>query len=444
MLPQLSVLIALFWIIATPKDRWAPYAAERTQENLKIAERAINLARAKWGTVPTSLVEVKALSKISKLGFSSFDGYGQPLQYIKLSNDHYVLRSFGRDGQQNTLFNPLDPNIKNWLPSYGSTPLYRYTKNVSELALYPSALILGSISPNLQWYAQIYIDQYSGRRQLLIRRRDNPLFLIAPHDQIEEFLWLPDSQKILFTASNSIRYKDGVYLWDIMKDRVANLLSARSVQSELFADNQNDQYYLSIAGANINGSEYYLYIAPRISLSLDPTEFFSGKYLHRIKVSGPNQDPSLKKFPIAMSASVFRADLSIMDHLYGQKKDDKVFKDWSSLALQGDLEETLEKWQQFSQDNANSPIIPYCLWILSSMYFDAYQKVKPTAPQDAEILRSYGAELALGLTRLISPPSYLRAFGRHIYDKLSSGIELSYQISHLTIPKKNRKRVLSK
>jgi len=435
-LPQLAVISVILWVVATPKDRWDPASEEKTRKNLKLAERIIIQAKQNWDTVPGSLVEIKALAKISKINFSSFDGYGQPLQYIKLSNDHYVLRSFGRDGQQNTLFNELDPNIKTWIPSYGSTPLYRYQKSFSALTLYPSPLILGSISPNLQWYAQIYVDQYSGRRQLLIRRQNSPLFLIAPHDHIEEFLWLPDSHKIIFTATQSQRYKDGVYLWDLMTDKIVNLLSSHNAKNDLFASNPLGLYYMSLAGANINGDEYYLYIAPRNNLGLDPAEFFSTKYLHRIKVNSLPDDILVQQFPHDAVESLFKKPILIMGQLYGQKEDDKVFRDWSSLSLTGDLQSTLESWQRFSQENASSTIIPYCLWFLASMYHDSSKAMKASSAQDAEILRSYGAELALGLSRLISPPSYLQAFGHHIYETLTSGGELSYQISDLGVGKK--------
>src|SRR5690606_25626704 len=92
------------------------------------------------------------------------------------------------------------------------------------LTTYPTPLILSTQSPNLKWNAQIFVDQFTIKRQLLVRSRTREdLFMIAPHDLVEEFLWLPEIDQVIYTGSASNRYKDGVYLWDLNSNDVTDL-----------------------------------------------------------------------------------------------------------------------------------------------------------------------------------------------------------------------------
>ncbi|WP_457835994.1 hypothetical protein, partial [Staphylococcus aureus] len=74
------------------------------------------------------------------------------------------------------------------------------------------------------------------------------LFMVAPHDAVEEFLWLPAGDRIVFTATGSNRYRDGLYLWDLRTDSVINLLDTVHMQGQVAPAKTTASYWLALGG----------------------------------------------------------------------------------------------------------------------------------------------------------------------------------------------------
>jgi hypothetical protein len=426
--------VAFGWMIAHSSFGVLWHAKEGTQRNLKDAKEVIRTFIKEWRDVPTSLAELRAYAKNADAPFSSFDAYGQRFDYIRLSRRHFVMRSFGRDGRQNNLNSSPDPSISIWNNLPETTPLYRYLTNF-RLTLYPSPLILGSLSPNLKWHAQIYTDPVSNTRRLMVRNLANDkFFLLAPHDFVEEFLWMPQSDQIVFTATSSIRYQDGVYLWDLNKDETQDLTGNVGTLNAAVSSPGQQNFFLSLAGITIDGQSIFTYMAPRETIILSPKVFFSSSHLYQIAIDKKGGAPEITRaVPGSDARYALDSDFQLVDQLYGQKKDDQVYQEWLALTFRGELEQVISQWQHFSEKYADSTILPYCLWLLSSIYNDAYIKMNTRDGKAGQILRSYGAELAKGLAMMPTSPSYLRAFGGFIYEEMIAARALPYNISKLAL-----------
>src|SRR5690606_20986824 len=152
--------------------------------------------------------------------------------------------------------------------------------------MYPAALLAGAEAPGRKWRAEVFLDTDTGQRTLFVFGRATPSkVMIAPHDRIEEFLWLPDGLRIIFTATGSSRYGDGIYLWNLIDDSVENLAQTLLQEALPTPTRSELQLWLSIAGINVNGPTAYIYAAPRVpGGSLDPADFFNKSRLTAIRL----------------------------------------------------------------------------------------------------------------------------------------------------------------
>lgn len=434
-IPALITFAACFmWAALIPQGEESAHIAEdRTLNNLRKGHEAIEEFTRVWQGVPASIAELRAFAFAQHRNFSAFDAFGNRLEYVRLSDHHYLLRSFGSDDRQTSVFSDADPYISNWPTLPPSTPRYRYLPG-PRVSIFPSAVILGLHSPNQNWYAQIFTDRYGGSRRLIVRSPEKERFLVASHDFVEEFLWMPNSYHIAFTATSSAKYRDGIYLWNILTDETINLLDYINQSSRLLPDTPQQRYFLSLAGVSAIGDELLAYIAPANTPFLNPFDFLNREQLFRIKLPSPGVGVQFSQMIDSKLDSPLAEAVNINQDIIGEKQNDKVYQKWLSLKLEGNLEHVISEWQKFAENNTSSPILPYCLWILASIYHDAYQLVKPVNKQDAAVLRALGAEFADGLAQFAASPSYLRAFGSYIYEHLAAEKALPYQVSSLEMP----------
>jgi hypothetical protein len=207
------------WLLTIYPQGFEYRGEETTNRVLAENHRILQSFVRVWADTPHSAAELAAFSKGS---FQFFDGYGHTIEYLRLSEENFLLRSFGQDGRQNILFRKADPGIH----SLGQIPegslVYKPKGEESRWRIYPFPLLEGSFSPNGDWYAQVFADPITAQRKLLVRHSEKPIYLIARHDFVEEFLWLPNSHSLVFTASMSGSYGSGLYVWDLSSDRSTN------------------------------------------------------------------------------------------------------------------------------------------------------------------------------------------------------------------------------
>jgi hypothetical protein len=105
--------------------------------------------------------------------------------------------------------------------------------------------------------------------------------------------------------------------------------------------------------------------------------------------------------------------------------------DWLKLSNKGSVQEVLEKWQDYCIRYADTPVFPYSLWWLASLYRDTFHLMNRISPEEAHILRNFGVEISQALDRLGTAPDYLRSMGLYLKSSLLEKKVEDYQVSKL-------------
>jgi hypothetical protein len=92
-------------------------------------------------------------------------------------------------------------------------------------------------------------------------------------------------------------------------------------------------------------------------------------------------------------------------------------------------------WHTFIDKQSASPLFPYALWALSSFYNESYAILANHRRRDAEVLRTYGTEIARALINYPLSPTYLRSMALHLYENLMEGKAARYQLGRLVLPR---------
>ena len=385
-----------------------------------------------FGEAPSSLAELKIFAHGTNRTFDSHDGFGDRFDYLRLDPSHYLLRSYGKDGVQNNLMNETDEAVfkSGKIPQEGLT--YTFTKRMAP-HWYPAILLTGSDSPNHVWYSRLFVDTASGTRRLLVRhheRRD--LHMIAPHDAVEEFLWLPNGYQIIFTASGSSRYRDGIYLWNLLDDTLTNLSDLLLQKPTLVSgtDRENELAF-ALAGINLDGPVVMIYVGQRAGGTIDPNLFFSKDSLVLIDVPEENRAPSIRKMSekdLSRLGNPLTHDLVLNQHLGAIDAASKTQQNWIKLPLSGNNEKILTDWQDFVEKQGGSPLFPYGLWYLSSLYaeINTSASLKSSPDNSDEVMRTFGVELAKAMANLPLAPTYIRGLANYSFDRLLRNESLPY------------------
>lgn len=429
-------LLALLWIavgdpaIPLPGNR-LPRGEMQTKLTLGKNERLIQSYIKEFGEAPPSANHLRVYAGAKNLPFYAFDGFGERFDYVRLGKLHYILRSFGRDGVQNpgkaSGGGEVDYGI------YHSGHLSRHslqatTREVPKSRWYPAAQLAGTDSPDGEWNAHLYVDHVVGNRRLMVRQRHRGhLHLFASHDGVEEFLWLPDSKNIVFTATSSGRYGDGVFVWNLEEDITFNVLDEMD-QTRLSPATREQGFFLSLLGVSTRGPSAFAFVLPAQPGPLNPQDFFVPENLISFVVAKNGKPtmiprpPELQSFGTREFFGPLTLDGDLMPSLYGSL----VQKKWLQLPLHGSLQTVLEAWQDFCAGNTTSALLPYGLWTLGALY---NQAALQTGKREGDILRSYGAETDRALMLLPLAPRYLRGFAMHGQQVLMKGGTLPYRFA---------------
>ncbi|MBF0442303.1 MAG: hypothetical protein HQK54_10385, partial [Oligoflexales bacterium] len=298
-------------------------------------------------------------------------------------------------------------------------------------------LLMGSKSPVSNYYARLFIDTGKQTRYLTVRNLDSKSHIIfAMHPGIEEFFWLPSGNEIIFTATGSSRYDDGIYLWDIFTNQTRNLISDLDEKYSLTSSQAENRYFLSLSSIKKSGRELYVFIRHDNGGPLDPLQFYSEKSFFKIILPEKINEKISYEYPVkGAEKSIFELRLKPSDDIKLPFKGTNAQIAWSELPTSGELQGILEQWQNFSMNYSKSPMFPYSLFWLSSIYGEVYSLLYHNRKNDALTLKAYGTELAMALSKLTNAPSYQRAMGQFIYNKLQSNQDLNYRIIKFSAPK---------
>jgi hypothetical protein len=368
-----------------------------------------NYVRA-WGEVPQTLNDIRLFAIQTGKHFSSFDAWGERFEYLRLGKVNYTIRSFGADGVQNRPSTPVDPGSFRWglMADQG----LRYNDQDGSMHARPSVVLFaGADDSQGRWHAKLFVDPVSGSRRLLVKNREQEnLFMLAPHDGVEEFLWIPGEEKIAFTASQSSRYSDGVFIWDLKTDEAFNLFALDGDMSDLDPGNKQKRLYVAISSvrmAHPPGLE--VFAMPSSEILIDPEKFIHPKNLHvfelgeKIKHILPAPDSFNK-------TSLFNLEFLGMTTVASGGKGNGLQRAWLKLPMGGDWEKAVMSWQEFATAHGKTQLAPYAVWGLAMFYGEAAREAGLSS-KSGQIFNSYSIELGTALSQMPIAPGYVRAIG---------------------------------
>jgi hypothetical protein len=441
LLSLISWAVPLAWVLAIPPSGAAWDAEEATASQLGASQKLIERFVKDYGETPYSITELRTFATLRNENFSAYDAFGNRLEYIRLDPRLYILRSFGRDGRQNTPATPRDPAIGSLGKSRDKGLVYRFVRqNEPATTFYPAPLLVGADSPNSIWTARLYVDKTAGVKRLLVRHHggDGAFFMVAPHDGVEEFVWMPSGYQIVFTAAQSSRYRDGIYLWNLLDDSMINLIDAVAGGTRVGMGG-GDDVTASIAAVTVEGPVVYAYVLRHASnMPIAPAEFFRPQQLVGFRINDNKAElaPADPAWAAVATAPLKPQDRAFVFDTMGGNPTQSA---WLGLPTQGDAETTLAAWQHFTESEAASPMFAYSLWYLASLYGQAGADRVKTDKESSDIMRSYGAEVAKALSGYSLAPRYLRLIGADLYNRLMESQPMEHAVGQLAVPVKKKK-----
>ena len=426
----------IFWVAlaVSPLTPAKPVAV--TNNRLDGLAKSMKTYLASHDRAPPTLNTLRAWAHVEHIPFSAYDGFGNRFDYLRLDERHYLLRSFGADAEQNTLGGAPDIGLVSWGKRPPLAVRYKLEPKPAP-GFFPAVLLEGADSPDGVSYARLFVDAETASRHLVVRLKDqSDLFMVAPHDRVEEFLWLPSSNKILFTASGSSRHRDGVFLWDLDNDSCQNLVDLAIGALPMSPSAKAQGYWLSLAGLSTEGPTVYVYAAPRHDGTLDPALFFAPANVAAFNLGDGKKPPrylgaeAIKNLPALMP---FMRPLDLTRGV-DTKGGLQPQVNWLKLPATGDLEKALLEWHHFIETNQESPLLPYGLWILSSIYGESFELLAKKGAKDAEVLRTFGTEVSRALLTEELAPTYLKGLALFAHESLMDGLPLPYKMTGLSPP----------
>jgi hypothetical protein len=237
--------------------------------------------------------------------------------------------------------------------------------------------------------------------------------MLAPHDFVEEFLWIPGQDKIAFTASQSNRYSDGLYIWDLNTDEASNLFSLDPEVNDLDPGAKQRRLYVAMSAvSDSNPPAVSVFALASNDFILNPHKFFHPSNLHTFTL-GERLIHSKPKVAPKVKGDLYNLDFLGTVTVAPGGEGLPIQQAWLSLPLGGDWEKGVMAWQSFAAQHTKSQLAPYAIWGLSMLYDDAAKR-EGRSSRTGQILASYGVELGTAMTKLIVAPSYIRSIGAWI------------------------------
>lgn len=411
--PLPAVILAVLWILAISFKTPIIRGRTTTMDLIRSTDSLIQQHVREFGDTPQSYSDLRLYALEHNRRYSAYDVWGERLEYLRLGKVNYLLRSFGVDGVQNRPNHSPDIGVYHWgqMAQHG----LRYDEQNGAMHARPSVVLFaGADNSTGSWHARIFVDPRTGNRRLLVRSRElNNFFMLAPHDYVEEFLWIPGQDKIAFTASQSARYSDGLYIWDLRTDEASNLFTFDPEINDLDPGAKQRRLYVAMSSVrNSNPPSVAVFAMASNDFILDPHKFFHPSNLHVFSIGEqflhikPNVSPKVK-------SDLYNLDFLGTVTVAPGGEGLPIQQAWLSLPLGGDWEKGVIAWQSFAAQHSKSQLAPYAIWGVAMLYGDAAKREGRTS-RTGQILSSYGVELGAAMTRLIVAPAYIRGIGAWI------------------------------
>lgn len=394
------------------------------ESDLRVIQARIDEFMILHGSTPRSSAELKAYLKSEGFGFDWYGTDGSPTEFIRIGSEYYLLQR-PVTGELSEL--DYVPAVYRLPKILSSTLRQNFSKE--KLGFYPAAILLGTNSPDDQYHARILIDHESSRRFLVVTNNTRiDRAWVAPHEFVEEFFWTSDANRIVYSATSSSRYDDGIYLWQPQSNEQRNLLRDKKSTSNAMVGTNDGSRSLALVG--ISDQEVFFVDQPHQHGFSLPQDFYHPKMIERaaIEKGAPlqkiaNQSPETLGFINDRLNSQlswqFEPQMSQTEHA-------RLLR----LTIDSDLNEAINRWQSYCQEQKRSVVYPYCLWVLENLYLKLADSWESDT-QEYAIARAYALEFAKAIAESAEAPQYLRRLAQNGVDALLAGLELSPEFGPL-------------
>ena len=411
--PILALAFLAAWILSVSLQYPLVRARTLTKDMIVATDSVIQNHVRDFGDTPTTINELRLYAMKTAKSYSLYDAWGQRLEYLRLGKVNYLLRSFGADGVQNRPTRSPDIGAYHWgqIAEFG----LRYDEQSGVMNPRPSVVLFaGADNSTSTWHAKLFVDPITGSRRLLARSRlkDN-LYMLAPHDAVEEFLWIPGQEKIVFTASQSLRYSDGVYVWDLRTDHASNLFALDAEGHDLDPGSKQRRLHVAMSSvSDTNPPKVAVFATPADQVILNPRQFFHPNNLHVFSLGSAITHHSMTS---SKSAQKDLYDLGFLGTVTIARggEGSPLQKAWLKLPLGGDWEKGVIAWQDFASQNGKTQLAPYAVWGVAIFYQEAAKRAGLRS-RAGQIFTSYSVELGAAMTKMIVAPGYVRGIGAWI------------------------------
>jgi hypothetical protein len=426
-----SWFIPIFWTTLSLSAVHGLLQWNQTPKTLAEFQRWIERFERDYHRLPYQLAEVRALAQAHGVPIAPYDNFGMRLQYLPLTEKDYLIKSFGRDEQENRPQTSADPTLSTIIKR-AETYIQAEGLQQSVPQFYQAAFLDGTQSPATGLLASVEIQPQFHLRQLLVRSpKNSDFYMVAFHDMVEEFLWLPSGFEIVFTAFGSQRYEDGIFYWNLRDNSIHNMLP--ELRQQFWKELPEDWlFYGSLSHVSHDPGLIYLLLAPAGSDDLNPKEFYSFRNLLAIPINEALASRvEAQRIPTDLAFTAFDYDLTQDRLLKTAEMASPLQQQWLALSLEGDPEELISTWQDFSSNHPTSPLCVYGLWWLSSIYNDSFRHLSAQDSPQAQVIRGFGIEMTEALIGMPTAPRYLRAMGRFLKKQLLLSRAADYNVTSL-------------
>lgn len=431
---SIVALILLFFVFLEKKypiNKWNEYI---TSSNLKSLSFHIENFYWKNKRIPDGLLELRTYLKLKNINIPPYDSLGNRLIYLRLTEKYYILKSIFKDERIDSLFYSDDLAVYK-LPEPISLK-FNYDDN--HAPYYPHLNLIAGSSSNGKYTANLMIDTQRNKRKILVRKNNNQKFLmVSYHDKVDEFLWIPNTLKLVYTVSADEFNSSKMFLWNLYTGEFKEISSSNSIDT-LSSSKPKLHIFQSLYKIDPKKKKLFFFKKWSVNNKIDPVEFFSKNNLFEVQFKNNYQDFDIVDGDLPLSFGYGYQPINSGVELLNSTPNPLVL-DWIELPSIGEASEIIEKWQKFSIKYNNSPFYPYSLWSLGGIYGEAFILYQLKEHPDANLLRKYGMEISRALTNLQTAPDYLKAFARFNYSALSSSKPLTYNVSKLSKSELNEK-----
>ena len=327
------LLFASTWMLLIPTNLQKRWASATTIEKIKLTQMAINKFSKSNHRLPSSLAELRTFVLMQGISYHPYDAYGRRLSYVPLSASEYYVKSFGHDATENSIGSERDLAIVD-MRLLKRIPASQSAGQPRTMQIFPSPLLIGNRPDNRAYFARIITNESNYTKRLIVRGMQDVNFIISAfHENVHEFLWLDNQDQIIFTASGSQRYQDGIYLWNIRSDKTSNVLPL--IKQNFFPN--SDSFYMAISKVDQATQKAYIFIHPKTNAALNPDNFYR---LNKLFVIDYQSDqPTVSK--LDAPTSLFEFHISPRDGMKVAPLALQAQKEWHQLQIKGELEPTI-------------------------------------------------------------------------------------------------------